>query len=59
MILCASPRDLKLKKLKGVPPRPTELKLWLERFDADQMEAAKDFWYEMLKGINESLCETF
>ncbi len=36
-----------------------ELKLWLEKFEADQLEAAKDFWYEMLKGINESLCETF
>ncbi|MCM0084316.1 aldehyde ferredoxin oxidoreductase [Geomonas sp. Red32] len=36
-----------------------ELAAWLERFDADATEAAKDFWYDMLKGINESLGETF
>lgn len=36
-----------------------ELALWLERFAVDKNEAAKDFWYEILKGINESLCETF
>ena len=36
-----------------------ELTLWLEKFAADKMEAARDFWYEMLKGIDESLCEIF
>jgi glyceraldehyde-3-phosphate dehydrogenase (ferredoxin) len=36
-----------------------DLTMWLERFAADRTEAAKDFWYEMLKGISESLGETF
>jgi len=36
-----------------------ELTRWLEKFAADKVEAAKDFWYEMLKGINESLDEMF
>jgi glyceraldehyde-3-phosphate dehydrogenase (ferredoxin) len=36
-----------------------ELTGWLEKFSVDPLEAAKDFWYEMLKGINESLGETF
>lgn len=36
-----------------------ELAAWLERFAADKVEAGRDFWYEMLKGIDESLCETF
>ena len=36
-----------------------ELTLWLERFSQDKLEAAKAFWYEMLKGIDESLREFF
>jgi glyceraldehyde-3-phosphate dehydrogenase (ferredoxin) len=36
-----------------------ELSLWLEKFDTDKHEAAKEFWYETLKGINESLRELF
>ena len=36
-----------------------ELTRWLEKFAVDKTEAGKDFWYEMLKGINESLGETF
>jgi len=34
-----------------------ELELWLEKFGRDKLEAAKEFWYEMLKGIDESLRE--
>ena len=29
-----------------------ELVEWLERFDRDRVEAARDFWYEALKGID-------
>ncbi len=36
-----------------------ELSAWLERFDRDRIEAARDFWYETLKGIDESLREFF
>ncbi|WP_305043848.1 aldehyde ferredoxin oxidoreductase C-terminal domain-containing protein [Geoalkalibacter sp.] len=32
---------------------------WLEKFDQDAVEAARDFWYETLKGIDESLREFF
>jgi len=32
---------------------------WLEKFSRDQEEAAREFWYETLKGIDESLCEFF
>lgn len=32
---------------------------WLEKFDRDQVEAAREFWYETLKGIDESLREFF
>ncbi|RNC68279.1 MAG: aldehyde ferredoxin oxidoreductase [Desulfuromonadales bacterium] len=32
---------------------------WLEKFDQDRVEAAREFWYEMLKGIDESLREFF
>jgi glyceraldehyde-3-phosphate dehydrogenase (ferredoxin) len=34
-----------------------ELAKWIERFDRDKREAALDFWYDMHKGINESLKE--
>jgi glyceraldehyde-3-phosphate dehydrogenase (ferredoxin) len=36
-----------------------ELALWLERFAQDRREAAREFWYETLKGIDESLREFF
>jgi glyceraldehyde-3-phosphate dehydrogenase (ferredoxin) len=36
-----------------------ELTRWLEKFATDKVEAAKEFWYDMLKGINESLDEMF
>jgi glyceraldehyde-3-phosphate dehydrogenase (ferredoxin) len=36
-----------------------ELATWLERFERDRMEAARDFWYDTLKGIDESLREFF
>jgi glyceraldehyde-3-phosphate dehydrogenase (ferredoxin) len=36
-----------------------ELAAWLERFARSKREAARDFWYETLKGIDESLREFF
>jgi len=36
-----------------------ELAAWLERFTRDRVEAARDFWYETLKGIDEDLREFF
>lgn len=36
-----------------------ELTAWLDRFAHDKVEAARDFWYETLKGIDESLREFF
>jgi len=36
-----------------------ELSVWLEKFDGNRVEAARDFWYETLKGIDESLREFF
>ncbi len=32
---------------------------WLLKFEEDKQEAAKEFWYETLKGIDESLREFF
>ncbi len=32
---------------------------WLLKFEADKFEAAKEFWYETLMGIDESLREFF
>jgi len=32
-----------------------ELARWIAAFDADPKEAALDFWFEMRKGIDESL----
>ncbi|HJV66275.1 MAG TPA: aldehyde ferredoxin oxidoreductase C-terminal domain-containing protein [Geomonas sp.] len=37
----------------------SELASWLGKFDRDPLEAAREFWYEMLKGIDESLREFF
>ncbi len=36
-----------------------DLAVWLEKFERDRVEAARDFWYETLKGIDESLREFF
>jgi glyceraldehyde-3-phosphate dehydrogenase (ferredoxin) len=36
-----------------------ELAIWLEKFDRNKGEAARDFWYEILKGIDESLVESY
>lgn len=36
-----------------------ELAAWLDKFEKDRVEAARDFWYETLKGIDESLLEFF
>jgi glyceraldehyde-3-phosphate dehydrogenase (ferredoxin) len=32
---------------------------WLARFESDKVEAARDFWYQTLMGIDESLREFF
>lgn len=37
----------------------SELSVWLDKFDRDRVEAAREFWYEILKGIDESLREFF
>jgi len=39
--------------------RNPELAVWLDRFTQDKVEAARNFWYETLKGIDESLREFF
>jgi len=49
---------LKRKKEVDGEEHP-ELASWLERFEQDRMEAARDFWYDTLKGIDESLREFF
>lgn len=36
-----------------------ELLLWLEQFEQNRLEAARDFWYETLKGIDGELREFF
>jgi glyceraldehyde-3-phosphate dehydrogenase (ferredoxin) len=46
---------LKRKKESGVIH--PELDRWLEAFETNRMEAALDFWYEVHKGIHESLRE--
>jgi len=42
------------RKAEEGTPRP-ELEAWLRRFDADPREAARDFWYEIRKGVDEAL----
>jgi glyceraldehyde-3-phosphate dehydrogenase (ferredoxin) len=49
---------LKRKQEVEGDDRP-KLAEWLERFQQDRGEAARDFWYEILKGIDESLREFF
>ena len=49
-----------LKRKKDVEKDPDpRLGEWLEKFDHDKAEAAKEFWYETLMGIDESLREFF
>jgi glyceraldehyde-3-phosphate dehydrogenase (ferredoxin) len=36
-----------------------ELATWLDKFALDKVEAAREFWYETLKGIDEKLREFF
>ena len=35
------------------------LEEWLKKFDRDKVEGAREFWYETLKGVDESLREFF
>ena len=49
---------LKRKREVDQDPNP-ELAEWIEKFERDQTEAAKEFWYETLKGIDESLLELY
>jgi len=49
-----------LKRKKEIDnDRHPELASWLDKFDRDRTDAARDFWYETLKGIDESLREFF
>ena len=49
-----------LKRKKNVEKEPDpRLGEWLEKFDTNKLEAAKEFWYETLMGIDESLREFF
>lgn len=41
---------------KDLDPRLAE---WFEKFEQDKSEAAKEFWYQTLMGIDESLREFF
>ncbi len=49
---------LKRKKNTEKDPDP-RLAQWCEKFDNNKVEAAKEFWYETLMGIDESLREFF
>ena len=49
---------LKRKKDVDRDPNP-ELAAWIEKFERDKVEGAKEFWYETLKGIDESLLELY
>jgi glyceraldehyde-3-phosphate dehydrogenase (ferredoxin) len=47
-----------LRRKKDVEQvKDVELDKWIEYFDRDREEAASSFWYEMHKGIQESLRE--
>jgi glyceraldehyde-3-phosphate dehydrogenase (ferredoxin) len=49
-----------LKRKQEVDKEPDpRLGEWLERFDRDKVEAAREFWYQTLMGIDESLREFF
>ncbi|KIH77728.1 glyceraldehyde-3-phosphate ferredoxin oxidoreductase [Geoalkalibacter ferrihydriticus] len=47
------------RKHEGGEVSDPRLGEWLARFDADQGEAAREFWYQTLMGIDESLREFF
>ena len=49
---------LKRKKTVDAEADP-RLDEWLHRFETDKVEAAREFWYETLMGIDESLREFF
>jgi glyceraldehyde-3-phosphate dehydrogenase (ferredoxin) len=49
---------LKRKRAVDNDPNP-ELAAWIEKFERDKVEGAKGFWYEILKGIDESLLELY
>ncbi len=49
-----------LKRKRDVDNDPDpQLDDWLEKFERDKIEASKEFWYDMLKGIDESLLELY
>lgn len=49
-----------LKRKKEVDgEQDPQLGEWLEKFADDQVEAAREFWYETLKGIDEKLREFY
>ncbi len=49
-----------LKRKKEVEKdQDPRLREWLEKFDRNKVEAGKEFWYETLMGIDESLREFF
>lgn len=49
-----------LRRKKEVDKDPNlELTEWLEKFARDKVETAREFWYETLKGIDESMREFF
>jgi len=49
---------LKRKRDVDNDPNP-ELAVWIEKFEKDKVEGAREFWYETLKGIDESLLELY
>jgi glyceraldehyde-3-phosphate dehydrogenase (ferredoxin) len=45
-----------LKRKRDIDDESREdLKYWIEQFDKDKHEAALNFWFEIRKGIDESL----
>jgi glyceraldehyde-3-phosphate dehydrogenase (ferredoxin) len=34
-----------------------DLDYWIDRFEKDKKDAAVDYWFEIRKGIDESLCD--
>jgi glyceraldehyde-3-phosphate dehydrogenase (ferredoxin) len=47
------------RKMETDKERNPELANWLEKFERDRIEGAREFWYDTLKGIDESLREFF
>jgi glyceraldehyde-3-phosphate dehydrogenase (ferredoxin) len=46
-----------MKKRDEDGVQDAELEQWLQRFEDDKKSAALDFWYEIHKGIHETLSE--